>query len=137
AAGHPVLGAGAMAMGVGMPEVEGLGPEVTAATRPVLQDIERAAAGAEGVRLPQFAIVSAGQGHLSKGENDALTESLFQHLKENNIPHVETTGRWKNPDTGKWETERSALIPGMERAQAVHLGDRFNQHSVLTVGGQE
>jgi len=114
-----------------------LGPAVTRTTRPVLADIENAAAGAEGVRMPQAAIVSASLGNLSAKENAARHAGMSDLLRAWGVEHVEVQGRWKNPTTGKWETEKSYLIPDFERAQAVHLGDRFGQHSVITIGGQE
>src|SRR5439155_530137 len=48
----------------------------------------------------------------------------------------EVQGKWFNPDTKAWEIEPSVLIPGMERAQATHLGERLGQRAVITVGGE-
>jgi hypothetical protein len=135
-AGHPILGLAAALAGVGAPE---LGPEVTAATRPILADIEQAARGAvegSGFKMPQAAIVSASLGHLSPAENAARHAAMSDLLKSWGVEHVEVQGRWKNP-AGKWESEKSYLIPNFERAQAAHLGDRFGQHSVITIGGDE
>ena len=135
--GHPLLGLAAMGMGVGIPESEAIGPEVSNLTRPILSDIENAAAGAKGVKMPQAAIVSASLGELSAAKNAARHKGMLADLKANGVPHVEVSGRWLNPESGKWESEKSVLIPGMERAQAVHYGDRWGQHSVLTIGGDE
>jgi len=134
-AGHPLLGLAAMGMGVGMPESE-IGPEVSAATRPILSDIEHAASGYD-ITMPQAAIVSASRGELSATKNAARHKAMLADLKASGVPHVEVNGRWRNPESGKWETEKSVLIPGMERAQAVHYGDRWQQHSVITIGGDE
>ncbi len=138
-AGHPILGAGAMALGVGAPELEATGPEVNAITRPILYDIEHAASGAAdfgGFKIPQAAILSAARTGMSKAEQQASHTALLDLLKSEGLPHVETSGKWFNPTTKKWEIEPSVLIPGMERAQAAHLGERLGQQSVITIGGE-
>jgi hypothetical protein len=136
-AGHPILGLAATLAGVGAPE---LGPEVTSATRPILSDIEQASRGAAdfgGFKMPQAAIVSAARGELSASENAARHAAMSDLLKSWGVDHVEVQGKWFNPETKKWEIEKSYLIPGMERAQAAHLGDRFGQQAVITVGGEQ
>src|SRR5439155_17201598 len=99
-AGHPILGAAAMAMGVCAPELEG--SELTTITRPVLKDLEHAASGAAdfgGFKMPQAAIVSASRSAMTKAEQKAGHAALLEMLKSEGVPHVEVQGKWFNPDT--------------------------------------
>jgi hypothetical protein len=86
---------------------------------------------AESDRFPSWALITAFNPYsqlLSELENQQRHHQLIEHLKQLQLPWLEAVG--KDPQ-GIWTPEPSLLILGIERFEAIAIGQRFEQNAIV------
>lgn len=83
-----------------------------------------------------FATVTAFKGELdgktlTLAENRARNRLLEQDLRRLGLPWLNVDGFWKTTGKSMLEPEESYFVPKMSRAQAVELGHKYRQESVI------
>lgn len=66
---------------------------------------------------------------LQSEENNRKTEELKKDIKDLGLSYIKTYGAWR--DTGATTQEDSFLIPNITKEQALELGKKYGQYSVI------
>lgn len=77
----------------------------------------------------EFAVISAYRTERTEGENRKYHAQLIPDVRDLGYGYFILNAKWA--EEGKVSTEKSLFVPHMSRAEAVEMGDKYDQYSVL------
>lgn len=77
-----------------------------------------------------FVVISSFDKNLKIKTNNENHEKMRKELRSMGYGYIELTSKWIN-DIKETESEKSFFVTGMEKEDALNLGKKYNQYSVI------